>query len=396
MSALTSCNQNSVPLPNSSPQKVSTSSSGPLEALVAGSAQRVISALPGNNSLGPEASIEGAYMTGKEIDSLCAEFGLGARTGDEEMVADRMSSSEAQALLLAYEGAPASSGSAAAALAEECRYPDPEVHSQEWVSDEEINLLLKELDEGVIDPQQVGAQKDRFPETEARRAKSKQLEEARKSEPSPRMRPTRLKVAPISYLVPSDVRTGFNRSSYRLSVVADPLILSPETVFGDLPPSIELRNLQKIRVDQKLKLVEELPDFLDLSRLSASPTKEAIIGAFRRSLVDKLEESGSSVVGDRNVETIVAAFAAYIEASVKKIQSNKRGDVIREIMDYFYGDFVRFLANPDLVFRGQGLQKTSYLDSGKLSSYVDCISSILLESSAPSMIRKFFQREKAL
>ena len=92
---------------------------------------------------------------------------------------------------------------------------------------------------------------------------------------------------------------------------------------------------------------------------------------------------------------MLAAFAAYIEASVTKIQSSKRGDVIGEIMDYFNCDFVRFLANPDDVFPGQGLPKISYLDSRKLSSYEECISSILVGSSAPSMIGKFFQREKA-
>ena len=236
MAALTPSDQNSAILVGSNAQKLELLPSRALDARVAGAAQRLISPMPRQCSLEPVVSIEKSYMAEEIIAFLGAEFGVDS-IREEETLGYRKPSSEEQSFELAYEGVAASSGSAAAAQAEEYRYPK-ESYSEEWSSDlADIDGLLKEMERVVIDR-----------EREVRIAKARQLEQSRQSEPIPLKRLSRLRVEPISPLVPIAIRKVFKGTSFNgLSLVPAPFIHPPEMVFGNWQPSKLLRIRHKIR-----------------------------------------------------------------------------------------------------------------------------------------------------
>jgi hypothetical protein len=228
MAALTPCNQNSGILLGSNPQKLEPRPSRASDSRVAGVAQKAIAAIPSKCNLPPASSRNESFMSQQSLASLCAEFGLGSII-EEQAVSYRNPSSEEQAWLLAYEGGSGNSGGDPLPQAEECRH-SKEIYSEEYSSDDfsDVDELLKEMEGGVITIDE---------EREIRIAKARQLEQGRQYEPMPAALPRRLRVVPISPLVPKAIREVFNRAPFNAqSLIPGPCIHREETVFGDRQP----------------------------------------------------------------------------------------------------------------------------------------------------------------
>ena len=248
MAALVTSNQNSATLFDCNAQNLEFQRCGALDARVEGAAQKVIAEIHPKCNLPPASSKEGSFMEEESVASqgsfmeeesvasLCAEFGLGSII-EEQTVRYPKPSSEEEAWLRAYEGVSANSGTAPLVQAEEYRYPKG-TYSEECSFDlSDVDGLLKEMERGVI-----GIDEER----ELRIAKARQLEQGRLSEPIPTTRLKRIRVVPISPLVPKGIQEVFKRTPFNgLSLVTGPCIHPKETLFGDWQPKEHLAIRQK-------------------------------------------------------------------------------------------------------------------------------------------------------
>ena len=236
MAALVTSNQNSATLFDCNAQNLEFQRCGALDARVERAAQKVIAEIHPKCNLPPASSKEGSFMEEESVASLCAEFGLGSII-EEQTVRYPKPSSEEEAWLRAYEGVSANSGTAPLVQAEEYRYPKG-TYSEECSFDlSDVDGLLKEMERGVI-----GIDEER----ELRIAKARQLEQGRLSEPIPTTRLKRIRVVPISPLVPKGIQEVFKRTPFNgLSLVTGPCIHPKETLFGDWQPKEHLAIRQK-------------------------------------------------------------------------------------------------------------------------------------------------------
>ena len=219
-----------------------------LDARVAASAQGAIYSPAA-------ASVDSSYMSQESLASHLAGYGLNLGSQRERVVA-REASSEERRWLQAYEGAPTLSRSAPAASKEGCQYP-LEDHSEEWSlagfadslkgwEGEVQNLKVRrsESAKALVSRPRLPLSIER--ESEVRKNRARQLEQARQSEP---VLLPRFKSSPISPLVPIGTREGFKRSLFnRIACATGSSIQLQEMFSGGREPSELLKQKLKFTV----------------------------------------------------------------------------------------------------------------------------------------------------